>query len=67
MSYQPKPIETSGITLSADLVELTEHLAEKAHDLWAAQRMKGGWTWGRGEETPMPCALRRVDRLRKRI
>ena len=27
-------------------MRLTERLAENAHDLWAAQRIKDGWTWG---------------------
>jgi RyR domain len=46
MSYQPKPIETSFITLPQDLSDLTERLAENAHDIWARQRMVDGWTYG---------------------
>ena len=46
MSYTPKPIHTQGIQLPADLVELTETLAENAHDEWALQRMAEGWTYG---------------------
>ena len=46
MNYQPKPIDTSAITLSPELAALTERLAENAHDLWAAQRLKDGWTQG---------------------
>ena len=46
MSYQPKPIDTSRIALSPDMVELTERLAENAHDLWARQRLADGWTYG---------------------
>jgi len=34
MNYQPKPIETAGVELSPELVQLTERLAENAHDLW---------------------------------
>lgn len=44
--YQPKPIDTSHIELPDDLIELTELLAENAHDTWALQRMSEGWTWG---------------------
>jgi len=44
--YQPKPIDTSHIELPDDLIELTELLAENAHDTWAEQRMAEGWTWG---------------------
>ena len=46
MTYQPKPIDTSSVTLPADLLALTERLAENAHDIWARQRMSEGWTYG---------------------
>ena len=46
MSYQPEPIDTSGVTLSEDLRRLTELLAKNAHDIWARQRMAEGWTYG---------------------
>lgn len=44
--YSPKPIDTSAVTLSAELLQLTEQLAENAHDVWAVGRMEEGWTWG---------------------
>jgi len=46
VTYQPKPIDTSSVTLSDDLLALTERLAENAHDIWARQRMSEGWTYG---------------------
>src|ERR1039458_4934846 len=46
MSYQPKPIDTEGATLPQELLPLTERLAENAHDLWAAQRLAQGWSFG---------------------
>jgi len=46
LNYQPMPIDTSGVTLPAELVDLTERLAENAHDIWAKQRMAEGWTYG---------------------
>ena len=46
MSYEPKPIDTSGVTLTEDLSKLTEMLAKSAHDIWARQRMAEGWTYG---------------------
>jgi len=46
MSYQPKPIDTSGVTLPEELRNLKERLAENAHDIWARQRMSEGWTYG---------------------
>ena len=44
--YVPNPIDTSSVQLSKDLPELTERLAENAHDNWAMLRMSEGWTWG---------------------
>jgi hypothetical protein len=46
VTYHPKPIDTSRVTLSGDLLALTERLAENAHDVWAARRMAEAWTWG---------------------
>jgi adenylate cyclase len=46
LEYQPLPIGTSAVTLPAELVDLTEKLAENAHDVWAKQRMAEGWTYG---------------------
>lgn len=45
-TYKPHPIDTSSIVLSDDLLELTERLAENAHDNWARLRIEQGWTWG---------------------
>jgi hypothetical protein len=46
VKYTPRPIDTKNVTLSADLVGLTERLAENAHDVWALQRIGEGWTFG---------------------
>lgn len=46
MSYQPSPIDTTAVSLTPDLVQLTERLAENAHDLWARQRLAAGWSQG---------------------
>jgi RyR domain len=39
--YEPRPIDTSAIELSADLRELAERLAENAHDNWARRLSEG--------------------------
>ena len=44
--YKPRPIDTSNVQLSDDLIELTELLAENTHDNWALQRMIDGWSYG---------------------
>lgn len=44
--YKPNPIDTSDITLSEDLLELTEKIAENVHDVWGKARLKEGWVYG---------------------
>ncbi|MCP1144679.1 RyR domain-containing protein [Lysinibacillus endophyticus] len=46
MAYSPKPIDTSQVELSPEILELTELLAEHIHDVWAQERMKDGWQVG---------------------
>lgn len=44
--YDPKPIDTTGIELSEELLALTEQIAENTHDVWAKGRMEEGWVYG---------------------
>ena len=44
--YLPKPINTANITLSADLLNLTEKIAENVHEVWSQGRIQGGWKYG---------------------
>jgi hypothetical protein len=46
LNYAPQPIDTSHVQLSPEILQLTEKLAENAHDIWAKQRLKDGWTFG---------------------
>ena len=46
MVYKPQPIDTSGAQLTEEILELTERLAENAHELWARQRLAEGWRHG---------------------
>ncbi len=46
MTYDPKPIDTGGVELPANIAPLVERLAEHNHDVWARQRIADGWTWG---------------------
>lgn len=45
-NYKPHPIDLSEVTLSDDLLELREAIAENTHEVWAFNRMKEGWTYG---------------------
>ena len=60
MNYVPRPIPTEDITLPDDLLQLTEKLAENAHDHWALQRLSDGWTYGAERNDPQkkhPCLI----------
>ena len=46
MNYDPKPIDTSKVKLTKEILKLTEILAENAHDNWAKKRVSKGWTYG---------------------
>lgn len=46
MKYQPAPIDISGIDLDESLQELSETLAENAHEIWADLRVQDGWVFG---------------------
>lgn len=46
MNYVPKSVDTSAVKLPGSLRELTERLAENAHDVWARRKLADGWTWG---------------------
>ena len=45
--YTPRPVDTEGVELSEELLQLTEKIAENVHDVWAAGRIAEGWTYGK--------------------
>lgn len=45
--YTPNPFYTGDITLTKDLINLTELLAENIHNVWADSRIKEGWRYGK--------------------
>lgn len=45
MEYNPTPRDTDNIELPAAIADLAENLAENAHEVWAARRIKEGWTY----------------------
>ena len=44
--YEPKPIATSDVVLSEEILSLTEKIAENVHDVWAVGRISEGWMYG---------------------
>lgn len=58
--YEPKPIDTSDIELTDELLELTEKIAENVHENWSAARLADGWVFGpaRNDELKTtPCLI----------
>lgn len=45
-TYNPNPIDLSSIKLNDELLELTEQMAKNVHDVWASERIAGGWQYG---------------------
>ena len=41
--YIPRPMDLDDVELPDEIKELTEYIAENAHEEWAKQRMKEGW------------------------
>ena len=59
-AYQPQPIDTTDVTLSPELLDLTGRLAEHAHDIWAQQRLLDGWVYGPSRDDAQkqhPCLV----------
>jgi hypothetical protein len=44
--YVPKPLDTSKVQLTDEIIRLTELFAANAHDVWAQQRVLEGWKFG---------------------
>lgn len=44
--YNPLPINTDGIKLDKEIVELSEILAKNTHEVWAKGRIEEGWKFG---------------------
>ena len=44
--YIPKPVDTTGVQLDDDLLQLAELMAKNVHEVWARTRLDQGWTYG---------------------
>ena len=67
-SYNPQPIDTSGVTLPPELVPLLEDIARNVHEVWAQNRLSEGWTYGpqRDDEKKLHPGLVPYDCLTER-
>lgn len=60
MTYEPQPVDTSKVDLSQSIEALIEQLARNTHEVWALQRIRGGWRYGpqRDDERKLhPCLV----------
>lgn len=44
--YKPAPLDLSEVKLLPSQEILVDKLAENAHNVWAKERIKQGWTYG---------------------
>lgn len=45
-TYIPSPLDTGGVELQPELLQLVEMMSENVHEVWAETRMGQGWTYG---------------------
>lgn len=58
--YIPKPVDTTGIELPEELLPLAEELARNVHEVWSANRIADGWSYGPerdDEKRQHPCLV----------
>ena len=59
-TYNPQPIDTTGVELPKELEMLVEQMSKNVHDVWAETRIQQGWTYGeqRNDELKThPCLV----------
>ncbi len=59
-NYNPHPKNIENITISDELNDLLEKIAENIHDMWALTRMEKGWTYGKERDDILkqhPCLI----------
>jgi len=45
-TYTPNPVKLDDVQLPSSMEELREAIAKNVHEVWAAGRIKEGWTYG---------------------
>lgn len=58
--YIPKPLDTSDVVLSEELMALKEEIAKNVHEVWSKGRIKDGWVYGEkrdDEKKTTPCLV----------
>lgn len=60
LTYVPEPIDLSQVQLPSCVEGLLERLAKNTHEVWAAQRIAEGWSYGPERSDPLkqhPCLV----------
>lgn len=70
--YKPNPIDTTNVILPAELIELTEKIAENVHENWSAGRIADGWTYGeKRDDVKKPhlvlCLIRNFPKVKNSL
>ena len=58
--YTPKPMDTSDIVLTEDILMLSEFISKNTHEVWSQNRMNDGWTYGEERDDAKkhhPCLI----------
>jgi ryanodine receptor 2 len=59
-NYTPKPLDTAGVELPAELLQLADTMARNVHEVWARTRIEQGWTYGPARNDQLkqhPCLV----------
>lgn len=59
-NYVPNPEDLSVVKLNDNLLDLTEQIAKNVHEVWAAERMAEGWSYGAVRDDALkthPCLM----------
>ena len=62
--YYPQPADLTDISLPQELLNLAESLARNVHEVWAANRIAEGWTYGPvrdADKMETPCLVPYAD------
>lgn len=46
-NYTPTPLELSDVSLPEELEPLKEQIAKNVHEVWAYNRIRQGWSYGK--------------------
>lgn len=55
--YVPRPMNLADVVVPKCLMRLVDKLAENAHNVWAAGRIKQGWTYGKASVSTLYVPL----------